>query len=177
MGVRHAHPRAGFALASFAAALLAVALIGPGAEAAPASAADKDCADFKTQKKAQKFFKKHKPKKDPHGLDADNDGVACESNPCPCKGKASAGSNSSVAATAARRAQCDRIKLGGEQRVFYKSQMNCRKAKTYARRIVRTEGGSKPKGFKCTTGGGWGSGGYCEHKVVESRLFGWHPFD
>jgi hypothetical protein len=49
------------------------------AAASPASAIkDRDCADFKTQAKAQKFFKKHKPKKDPHRLDADNDGKACE---------------------------------------------------------------------------------------------------
>jgi Excalibur calcium-binding domain len=48
----------------------------------PASAfRDRDCSDFPTQKKAQKFFKKHSPKQDPHGLDADGDGLACESNP------------------------------------------------------------------------------------------------
>jgi hypothetical protein len=50
--------------------------------ASPAGAfVDKDCSDFPTQKKAQKFFKKHNPKKDPHGLDADNDGKACETLP------------------------------------------------------------------------------------------------
>ncbi len=43
---------------------------------------DKDCDDFATQAKAQKFFKKHSgPKKDPHGLDADHDGIACEDLP------------------------------------------------------------------------------------------------
>lgn len=51
----------------------------------PASAADKDCGDFKTQKAAQIFFLNHGgPKRDPHRLDYDGDGVACESNPCPC---------------------------------------------------------------------------------------------
>ncbi len=50
--------------------------------ALPAAAGgDKDCSDFRTQKKAQRFFKKHDPRDDPHGLDADNDGIACESNP------------------------------------------------------------------------------------------------
>jgi Excalibur calcium-binding domain len=48
--------------------------------AAPASAGDRDCSDFPTQRAAQKFFKKHNPSRDPHGLDADRDGLACESN-------------------------------------------------------------------------------------------------
>lgn len=47
-----------------------------------AQAADKDCGDFKTQKGAQDFFiEAGGPQKDPHGLDADGDGVACESLP------------------------------------------------------------------------------------------------
>ncbi len=50
------------------------------ARAAPAGAfRDRDCADFTSQKQAQRFFKrKGGPKKDKHNLDADNDGVACE---------------------------------------------------------------------------------------------------
>lgn len=48
--------------------------------AAPASAADKDCSDFDTWRQAQKFYKKHGgPERDPHRLDADRDGIACES--------------------------------------------------------------------------------------------------
>ncbi|WP_319804146.1 thermonuclease family protein [Nocardioides dongkuii] len=51
----------------------------------PAQAADKDCADFATQRAAQIFFLNHGgPQNDPHGLDSEDDGVACESNPCPC---------------------------------------------------------------------------------------------
>ena len=42
---------------------------------------DRDCADFKTQKQAQRFFEKHNPNRDPHGLDGDNDGRACEALP------------------------------------------------------------------------------------------------
>lgn len=50
-----------------------------------ASASDRDCADFATQRAAQIFFLKHGgPRRDPHRLDGDNDGVACEDNPCPC---------------------------------------------------------------------------------------------
>lgn len=55
-------------------AALAVAFAAP-----PASAGDKDCADFNTWRQAQNFYKKHGgPKRDPHRLDADRDGIACE---------------------------------------------------------------------------------------------------
>jgi hypothetical protein len=68
-------------LACFAAMVVASALLLP----ATASAADKDCANFKNQRAAQFFFLKHGgPQEDPDRLDGDNDGVACEDNPCPC---------------------------------------------------------------------------------------------
>lgn len=54
----------------------------------PASASDKDCSDFATQRAAQIFFLKHGgPRYDPDRLDADHDGVACEDNRCPCSYK------------------------------------------------------------------------------------------
>lgn len=41
---------------------------------------DRDCTDFKTQKEAQAFFiSQGGPASDPHKLDRDKDGVACES--------------------------------------------------------------------------------------------------
>ncbi|MFH1863167.1 MAG: thermonuclease family protein [bacterium] len=44
--------------------------------------ADKDCPDFKTQAEAQSFFiSQGGPSKDPHRLDQDKDGVACETLP------------------------------------------------------------------------------------------------
>ena len=53
--------------------------------ASPASAADRDCGDFDTQREAQTFFlDQGGPGQDPHQLDADGDGIACEGNPCPC---------------------------------------------------------------------------------------------
>ena len=43
---------------------------------------DQDCADFSTQNEAQRFFEQEGgPQDDPHGLDADSDGIACESLP------------------------------------------------------------------------------------------------
>jgi hypothetical protein len=51
----------------------------------PAHAVDYNCSDFATQAAAQSFFLAHGgPSSDPYGLDADHDGIACESNPCPC---------------------------------------------------------------------------------------------
>jgi len=53
--------------------------------AAPAQAVvDRDCSDFATQEAAQVFFLQNSPSTDPHRLDADGDGVACDANPCPC---------------------------------------------------------------------------------------------
>jgi len=50
-----------------------------------ARAADKDCSDFVSQRAAQIFFLRHGgPRYDPDDLDGDDDGVACEDNPCPC---------------------------------------------------------------------------------------------
>jgi Excalibur calcium-binding domain len=67
---------------SLAASLLLLALIGAMAFAQPASAfRDRDCSDFKTHRQAQRFFERHHPRRDPHRLDADHDGIACESLP------------------------------------------------------------------------------------------------
>ena len=43
---------------------------------------DKDCGDFSTQREAQSFFEANGgPSNDPHGLDRDGDGRACQSLP------------------------------------------------------------------------------------------------
>ncbi len=47
---------------------------GPG----ETSVEDRDCGDFDTQPEAQRFFERHQPG-DPHNLDGDGDGEACES--------------------------------------------------------------------------------------------------
>lgn len=60
-----------------------VAVAAPAALAGTALAfRDRDCSDFRTQRQAQRFFKRNGgPRQDPHNLDADNDGKACESLP------------------------------------------------------------------------------------------------
>lgn len=51
--------------------------------ASPAQAfVDRDCSDFSTQAQAQQYMSPG----DPHGLDRDGDGRACDSLPCPCSG-------------------------------------------------------------------------------------------
>ena len=73
---------AGRALAGSVGAALAALLLS----AAPASAdhsIDLDCTDFPSQAAAQYHMNAHPG--DPDGLDGyDDDGRACESNPCPC---------------------------------------------------------------------------------------------
>jgi endonuclease YncB( thermonuclease family) len=65
-----------------------------------AHAADKDCGDFANQAQAQDFYEANgAPQEDPHRLDADNDGKACDSLPCPC----SSGSGSDSGGTTAEK--------------------------------------------------------------------------
>lgn len=66
-------------------ALIALSVLVPSAPAA-AQTTDRDCSDFANQAAAQDFFVgAGGPDSDPHQLDGDRDGVACESVPCPCR--------------------------------------------------------------------------------------------
>lgn len=64
------------ALLSVMLGAVALAAWGP----AEASATDLDCRDFSSQAEAQENLFPG----DPHGLDGDGDGSACEDLPCPC---------------------------------------------------------------------------------------------
>jgi hypothetical protein len=56
--------------------------VGGPSGGGPAPAGDKDCSDFATQRAAQRYFlSKGGPARDPDRLDADHDGIACESLP------------------------------------------------------------------------------------------------
>jgi len=60
---------------------IVAAALGAALAVAPAASrsADKDCKHFKSRRQAQRFFKRNGgPREDPHRLDADNDGKACE---------------------------------------------------------------------------------------------------
>jgi hypothetical protein len=69
------------------AALASAATLGV-ARARPVGsvAAGVNCSDFASQAAAQGYFDQHggSPSNDVEGLDADHDGIACESLPCPC---------------------------------------------------------------------------------------------
>lgn len=62
--------------------ILVIVLIPSGAAQATAvkPLLDFDCSDFSTQAQAQRYLLPG----DPHRLDGDGDGVACDSLPCPC---------------------------------------------------------------------------------------------
>ena len=65
-------------------ALALSALVTTSGSANARRVVDRDCGDFATQKAAQLFFLDHSPRTDPHRLDADGDGIACDANPCTC---------------------------------------------------------------------------------------------
>lgn len=48
-------------------------------EPEPTEFVDRDCGDFDSHEEAQAFFEANNPDEDPHRLDANGDGVACES--------------------------------------------------------------------------------------------------
>jgi len=54
-------------------------VLGSDTEGYVAKFRDFDCSDFATQEEAQDFYRANNPEKDPHLLDADGDGIACES--------------------------------------------------------------------------------------------------
>ena len=89
---RRARNRVGAAVAVLTLATSLTLSVGPSPD--PAGAADLDCADFSSQAEAQDFFESHDPQADPHYLDGDDDGIACEDNPCPCTGDGGGGSGS-----------------------------------------------------------------------------------
>lgn len=88
-------------IAAISAAVLLIVSLPAGA-----AASDKDCADFPTQRAAQIFFLKHGgPRYDPDRLDADDDGIACEDNPCPCSSRKHLSTRDSTAALPADRSR------------------------------------------------------------------------
>jgi endonuclease YncB( thermonuclease family) len=73
---------AGLALVAAVATGVLVSSMTP---AVPAQGADRDCADFGTQREAQQYFESiGGPGSDPDRLDGDGDGRACDTLPCPC---------------------------------------------------------------------------------------------
>jgi hypothetical protein len=71
--------------------VVATALLFNSGIASAASTAnvsrDYNCSDFATQAEAEEYLLPG----DPYGLDADNDGIACEDLPCPCSASSGGG--------------------------------------------------------------------------------------
>lgn len=84
-GVREGARRWRWLVGGTACGLLLVAAAATPASGQAAKGADRDCSDFATQAEAQAFFiSRGGPGSDPHRLDFDGDGRACEYLPCPC---------------------------------------------------------------------------------------------
>jgi hypothetical protein len=61
-------------------------LLASTAPPIPAQGADRDCADFDTQREAQQYFESiGGPESDPDRLDANGDGRACDTLPLPVR--------------------------------------------------------------------------------------------
>lgn len=76
-------------------ALVAGALLSVGSVGTANAIIDRDCSDFSTQAEAQRFFvNAGGPQQDPHQLDGDDDGRACDSLPCPCSSSTGDGGSS-----------------------------------------------------------------------------------
>lgn len=116
--------------------LLAVLFVSPS----PASAfSDRDCSDFDTHREAQTFFKNNNPSSDPHGLDSDGDGRACETLPCPCgvrSGGTGGGKTGTKKKTIIERGRVTRVVDGDTVKVRLRSG---------ARRTVRLIGIDTPE--------------------------------
>jgi len=80
---------------------------GPG----ETSEEDRDCSDFSTQPEAQRFFERHQPG-DPHGLDGDGDGEACESLPGESSTSSSAPATTSALTDFAGRDRQEGVRVG-----------------------------------------------------------------
>ena len=99
---------------------LFVAMAGLASFTPAHAVADRDCGDFDNQSQAQRFFiDQGGPSSDPHRLDADGDGKACDSLPCPCSSSTSSGSGGT--ATLRQGARVTKIIDGDTVRVRLRS--------------------------------------------------------
>ena len=79
---------------------------------------DKDCGDFDNRRQAQNFFLGHGgPQNDPHRLDSDGDGKACEDLPCPCPGSGGGGGGGTSTPVKRQKAKVIKVTDGDTVRV------------------------------------------------------------
>jgi endonuclease YncB( thermonuclease family) len=134
-------------------------LAGAGAASA---AVDYDCGDFSTQAQAQKVYvQAGGPSSDPYRLDADDDGKACDSLPCPCGySGGSGGSGGTTAGSGTKRL----IQYGRVTRVVDGDTIDVR-LHSGAERRVRLVGIDTPEVY-----GGTECGGPAASRLLKRRL-------
>ncbi len=71
-------------------------------------------------------------------------------------------------------AACGAVKIGSKTYVLYRQRVSCSYAKRWTRKVANSRGRTKPRGWKCTSGSKFRSGGYCQKG---RKHFGWHPGD
>jgi hypothetical protein len=86
----------------------------------------------------------------------------------------SGGSAAEASGELSAAASCKTVRYGGRGYVLFRKNVRCLFAKRWVRRLNRSRGANKPKGFKCTSGSKFRTGGQC---VRGKRVFGWHPGD
>ena len=84
----------------------------------------------------------------------------------------SVGPGSGSLGPAVAEARCGSVAYRGRSYVMFRQNVGCRFAKLAIRRLATT--GRKPRGYRCTSGSGFKTGGFCKK---DSKQFGWHPGD
>lgn len=135
-------------------ALVTAQLVLGSLGAAPAHAADKDCGDFASQKAAQIFFLENGgPTSDPHLLDAEGDGIACETNPAPYYLETVLPDGSTATTTIRQRAKVIEVVDGDTLKV--------RLTKSGVRKKVRLIGIDTPRSTAASSAAGRGPRSRC----------------
>ena len=100
--------------------------------------------------------------------------IACTSVFASASMAGAGNSGTSASAQVSAAASCKTVRYGGRSYVLYRKGVRCTFAKRWVRRLARSGGANKPRGFKCTSGSNFRTGGNCSKG---SRMFGWHPGD
>ncbi|WP_372736382.1 excalibur calcium-binding domain-containing protein [Nocardioides sp.] len=134
-------------LASALTLMFALVMFVSLASASPAQAKDKNCSDFNSQAAAQQYFESNGggPNNNVDGLDADGDGEACESNPCPCSGYSGGGGGGNNGGTKPKSHNLTaKLVRGGTAKVVGKVTT----FKNHKVRVLRKVGAGPYKGYK-----------------------------
>jgi hypothetical protein len=72
-------------------------------------------------------------------------------------------------------AACNSVRYDGRSYVLYRQgAVRCKFARKWVRRLHRSEGRNEPRGWTCSSGSNFRTGGGC---TKGRKAFGWHPGD